>query len=384
MTDFFTRHLHDGYTAVAAALSPLRRVEEPPPGALIEQWGVQEAGSKVLDNRFEAEVLDSNEMTLEYHWEEASAYRLRDVHLVGSAGQVYFRNGSLFNVDPLTRREKKARVHRRPIKAMARQLKGPILHLCGPNSENHGHFILDYLPKLIPFLKRFHSDPMARILVSPGRKKWQCRYLAQYDIPEDRVIEMTYGTVHVDELWYVPILHAEDGIAKLSAPQNHLGVRAALAVDPKSDEAPVCIFASRLDAPNKRIENELKLVERAREILGDVQVVKASKHSLQEQLRLFSSAKVIIGAVGQNLTNVLFASGKLVIVMSLEERVKEDGRSWGRAYHNLALLAGNHSVLLLRDTPMDEDRNWSFDEDRFAEVLKRAWEKLNAEVSIES
>ncbi len=382
MTDFFTRHLHDGYAALVSAVSPLRRVDEPPRGALIEQFRVQEAGSQGLDNRFEAEVLGTPEVTTHYHWEEASAYRLRDVDLVGSSGQVYFRDGTLFNVDPLTRREKKSRVHRRPIQVMARQLEGPILHLCGPNSENHGHFILDYLPKLIPFLPRFLEVPSAKILVSPGRKKWQCRYLAQYGIAEDRVVEMSHGTVHVDELWYVPILHAEDGIAKLSAPHNHLAVRDALSVNPKTGDAPVCIFASRLDAPNKRIENELRLVERAREILGDVQIVKASEHPLQEQLRLFSSAKVIIGAVGQNLTNVLFASGKLVIVMSLEERVKDDGRSWGRAYHNLALLAGNHSVLLLRDTPMDEDRNWSVDEDQFADVLARSWKKFKAESSV--
>jgi capsular polysaccharide biosynthesis protein len=256
---------------------------------------------------------------------------------------------------------------------MADEVKGPLIHLCGPNSENHGHFILDYLPKLMPFLERFRAEPRARILVSPGRKKWQCRYLARFGIPEDRVIEGGHGTLEVDELWYAPILHAEDGVAKLSAPENHLAVRDALAAKTDPNNAPLCMFASRLDAPNKKLVNEERLAERAREILGDVRIVKLSEHSLADQLRLFASATVIVGAVGQNLTEVFCASGKLVLIMTVEQEIVPCRRSWGRAYHNLALLGGNKAVLLTRDTPWDADRNWSFNEHRFADVLDHSW-----------
>ena len=269
---------------------------------------------------------------------------------------------------------KKGRTVRRPIRGMARMEKGPLLHLCGPNSENHGHFILDYLPRLMPFLERFRAEPSARILLSPGRNKWQCCYLSRFGIPPERVIEMDHGTLEVDELWYAPILHAEDGIAKLSAPANHLAVRDALAARPDSKDASLCIFASRLDAPNKKLLNEERLAERSREILGDVRIVKLSGHPLEEQLRLFASATVIIGAVGQNLTNVLFTSGKLVLILTLEEKLWPGKRSWGRAYHNLALLAGNKPVLMLRETPDDANHNWTFNEDSFASTLRRSWE----------
>ncbi len=373
MSPLLTRKIHDWYAGIASAVLPLRRTETPPDDALIEKWQVQTAGEQVFDNSFEAEVLGTTEATTRYWWSDAWAYRLRNVLLAGGAGQVYFQNGELFNVDPLTRREKNDRVLRRPILGMVQEVRGPLLHLCGPNSENHGHFILDYLPKLMPFLERFRAEPRARILLSPGRKKWQCRYLARFGIPEDRVIEAGYGTLAVDELWYVPILHAEDGVAKLSAPANHFAVRDALGaqIDPK--DAPLCIFASRLDAPNKKLINEERLAERAREILGDVRIIKLSEHSLAEQLRLFASATVIVGAVGQNLTEVFCASGKLVLVMTVEEETVPGRRSWGRAYHNLALLGGNKAVLLTRDTPWDKDRNWSFNEDRFADVLERSW-----------
>ncbi|MDZ4405807.1 glycosyltransferase family 61 protein [Prosthecobacter sp.] len=373
MSQLLTRKIHDWYAGLASSVSKLRRTEKPPVDALIEQWQIQTAGEHVFDNRFEAEVLGTAENTTRYWWPDASAYRLRNVRLAGGAGQVYFQNGEIFNVDPLTRREKKDRVLRRPVPGMRHEVKGPLLHLCGPNSENHGHFILDYLPKLMPFLERFRAEPRARILLSPGRKKWQCRYLARFGIPEDRVIEAGYGTLAADELWYVPILHAEDGVAKLSAPRNHFAARDALAAEPDSKDAPLCIFASRLDAPNKKLLNEERLAERAREILGDVRTIKLSEHSLAEQLRLFASATVIIGAVGQNLTEVLCATGKLVLVMTVEEKILPGRRSWGRAYHNLALLGGNKAVLLTRDTPWDADRNWSFNEDRFADVLARAW-----------
>jgi capsular polysaccharide biosynthesis protein len=344
-------------------------------------WQIQEAGTHTFDNRFEAAVLGTQETTTGYAWPDAYAFRLKKVRLAGSGGHVFFRDGSLFNVDPLTRVIKKDRTVRRPIAGLASAEKGPLLHLCGPNSENHGHFILDYLPRLMPFLQRFRTEPSARILVSPGRKKWQCIYLARFGIPPERVVEMSHGTLEVDELWYAPILHAEDGIAKLSAPANHLAVRDALAVPPDAGDAPLCIFASRLDAPNKQLLNEERLAARAREILGGARIVRMSEHALDEQLRLFASAKVIIGAVGQNLANVLFTCRKLVLIMTLEEKLWPGKRSWGRAYHNLALLAGNKSVLMLRDSPDDADHNWNFSEDRFARTLERAWEMFQSGAS---
>lgn len=372
-----TRKIHDTHAALASKLSKLNRVDVPPDGSLLEQWQVQAAGEKVFDNRFEAAVLGTQETTTDYHWPDSWAYRLKDVSLAGSGGHIFFKDGSLFNVDPLTRVIKKERTVRRPIKGLARVEKGPLLHLCGPNSENHGHFILDYLTKLMPFLDRFHADPSARILLSPGRKKWQCRYLSRFGIPPDRVIEMDHGTLETDELWYAPIMQSLDGIAKLSDPAGHDAVRAGLAVPPVKEGAPLCIFASRLDAPNKKLLNEERLAERAQEVLGsagEVRIIKLSQHPLDEQLRLFASATIIIGAVGQNLTNLLFTSGKLVIFTTLEEKLWPGKRSWGRAYHNISLMGGNKTVMLLRDTPEDHLHNWSYNEDRFAEVLRKAWD----------
>lgn len=368
------RRIHDTHAALASKLKKLRRTDVPPSTALIEQWQIQTAGSHTFDNRFEAEVLGTQEVETRYEWPDAFAYRLRNVSMAGSGGHVFFQDGTLFNVDPLTRVIKKDRTVRRPLSGLARVEAGPLLHLCGPNSENHGHFILDFLPRLMPFLERFKARPEARILVSPGRKKWQCRYLARFGIGPERVLEMDHGTLETDELWYAPILHPEQNIDKLSNPANHLAVRQALAAQPTPENAPLCIFASRLDAPNKKLINEERLAERAREILGDVRIVRLSEHPLDEQLRLFASATVIIGAVGQNMTNVLFTSGKLVLLMTLEEKLWPGKRSWGRAYHNLALLTGNKSVMLLRDTPDDENHNWTFNEDRFAAALRKAWE----------
>lgn len=374
MIPFCSRKIHDVYAALASSLNKLKRADVPPADVLIEKWRIQREGIQTLDNRFEARVLGTQETELTYSWSDAFAYRLKNVSLAGSAGHVFFRDGSLFNVDPLTRVIKKDRTVRRPIRCFARVEKGPLLHLCGPNSENHGHFILDYLPKVVLLLERFRAAPGARILLSPNRKKWQCRYLSHFGIDPARVIEMDHGTLETDELWYAPILHSENGIAKLSDPANHLSVRAALSQKPLPQQMPLCIFASRLDAPNKKLLNEERLSERAREILGDVRIVKLSEHTLEEQLRLFASATVIIGAVGQNMTNVLFASGKLVLTMTLEENLWPGKRSWGRAYHNLALLNGNKAVLMLRDTPEDANHNWNFDEDRFAATLKLSWE----------
>lgn len=373
INDFLTRKIHDNYSILSTVARRLHRSESPPPDFLLEKWQIQKAGEHIFDNNFEAEVLGTNDISTRYSWGDAWAYRLRNVQLVGEVAHIFFQGGSLFNIDPVTQIIKKERTIRRPIRLLQRMQKGPLLHLCGPNSENHGHFILDHLPRLLPFLERFHSTPSAQILVSQGRKKWQARYLAHFGIPETRIIEANFGTIQVEELWYAPILHTKENHAKLSAPTNHLAVKNALAVKTKSVFNPLCIFASRQDAPNKRLLNEEHLAHKAKEVFDDVRIIKLSEHTLDEQLHLFASASVIIGAVGQNLTEVLCASGKLVLIMTVEEQINPNQRSWGRAYHNLALLGGNKSVLLTRDSATDTNRNWSFNEDRFVHVLRKSW-----------
>jgi hypothetical protein len=107
MSSLLTRKIHDWYAGLASAVSPLKRTEIPPAEALIESWQIQTAGEHVFDNRFEAEILGTSETTTRYWWSDACAYRLRHVRLGGGAGQVYFQDGTLFNVDPLTRRERR-------------------------------------------------------------------------------------------------------------------------------------------------------------------------------------------------------------------------------------------------------------------------------------
>ena len=99
MSEALTRKIHDLHSAVASKVKKLKRVDVPPPEALIEQWQIQKAGTHTFDNRFETAVLGTQETTTGYAWPDAYAYRLRDVSLAGSGGHVFFSDGSLFNVD---------------------------------------------------------------------------------------------------------------------------------------------------------------------------------------------------------------------------------------------------------------------------------------------
>lgn len=367
------RRIHDAYGRLASTLGKPPEWRELPPAAhLVQTVPVQTAGEVMLDNSLEAGFFGLPERTATYAWPDQQLFHLRDVWLAGDQENVFFKSGELFAICQDVSRQW-ARKVRRPIKALARKLGGLYFHLGGPNHDSRGHFILHHLPKLIAardVLKRF---PEAKILVAPRHVKWQTVYLQALGIPPDRIVEGSDGTLHVEELLYVPTLY---GARKLSDPAQHRALNLELprallpALPPMPGLKQPPIFISRADAPDKRLANEDHIVQLAGEILGGIEVVHLRNHSLAEQIRKFHQAPVIIGAMGQGLTNINFTSGKTLVV--IERGADLPDRSPCLMFRNLALVCGNRAIRFHSGTTYQgPKRDWTFPEPKFRQQLTR-------------
>jgi capsular polysaccharide biosynthesis protein len=226
--------------------------------------------------------------------------------------------------------------------------------------------VLDFLPRLLPLLDRLKN---AKLLLAAGHSSWQLRYLHHFGVRESQIVEQGSAATWCERLWLVPPAFAA---AKLAEPSRHREVAKRLAeAIPRSVSDVVPIFVSRDDAPDKKLRNEADLVQRCASVLGDIRKIEVSGLSLAEQIAVFEHAPVIVGAVGQGLVNTLFSRGAMCLVLTPETEFRE--RSWGRAYHLISLLAGSSAVTLKAIEKHDEHKNWSYDPDRFAELLRLAW-----------
>ena len=74
-------------------------------------------------------------------------------------------------------------------------------------------------------------------------------------------------------------------------------------------------------------------------------------------------------ARGQGLVNLLFAKNKDLVILTPEDQYSK--RSWGRAFHMLALIAGNRPVTVKTDTPTPRNTDYTVNTERFRSVLEK-------------
>jgi hypothetical protein len=295
----------------------LKRVAEPQVGHLIESRVIQSGGEMQLNNSAEAWFYHASEATRVHRWPDAPLFRLRDMWCVGDQGHLFFQDGTLFDRCPTVRCMPDRKV-RRPIPTLSKTVTHPVLHLTGFSHDSHGHFILHHLPRLLACRDLLRAAPAAKILCAPGHSRWQMRYLRRLGFDESRVIEGTRGTLRLNEVWYVPWMA---GTFKLVAPDLLRGLREAF-VQPAAGAASVDsvpagapLFISRKDAPDKILANEEELVMATEKLFGGVEHIELGRFPMDEQVRAFRRAPLVIGALGQGLTNMIYThAGRLVIL----------------------------------------------------------------------
>ena len=134
-----TRLIHDSYATFAHRFGqPLVSHENPPGEHLVEFFPIHNAGSEPLSNTSEHRILPDEPAELTYRWPSANGYVLKNVFMAEDYGHIFFNKNEHLSFHTGTLRLNPKKV-RRPIKILSKVIDTPVVHLCGPNHENHGH-----------------------------------------------------------------------------------------------------------------------------------------------------------------------------------------------------------------------------------------------------
>ncbi len=373
------RWLHDAYAQAAARLKPLNMVRDVSGlSASCRTIKIDTAGSMQVDNEFES-TFHGKDLPTALSWNDLWLVELHNARVTGDQGHVFFSNGDFLSICPSLRHLPSRKV-RRPILPLARHLTGVYFHLTGVDHENHGHFLFQHLPRLLAAREEIRDrHPDFKVLVAPGHRRWQARYLSFFGIPEERVVEASVGTISVETLLYVPMPY---GNTYLCNPRFYRlmrdGFTSGLPPRLESDAGPV-LFISRKDAPDRRLVNEDEILAICTEVFGKVEVVNLGKIPLSEQIRLCAGAKLVIGPQGQGMSVVLFMRGGAFFVMEYGKDFKPLG--WCRAFCNVALFLGLRSLRLISGENFDEERCWSYPPVKFREEMLRLRDLLSPVLS---
>jgi capsular polysaccharide biosynthesis protein len=182
-------------------------------------------------------------------------------------------------------------------------LKGDYYYLDMLFSRNYAHWFLDELPRLLSAVS--HLPSSTRFIVSDPLQDYKSQSLTALGIHEDSILPVKgYYETHCERLWFATPLGSCEWAS--SSPQVLNRIRDALlsTYGDSSGPTPERIYISRNMTPVKRLANEdqlLPLIEKY-----GFTVVRPEQMSLVQQVRTFSKARVVLGAHGAGMTNLLF------------------------------------------------------------------------------
>lgn len=366
------RLAHDCHTRGAALLgSALQHATEAEmQAAALRTWRLQTQGSRSLDNVLEHALNPACPAQIEMRWKDVVCHEFAQACLTGDDGTVFLATGKHLKLCPSLQRHPDRKI-RRPLRFLAQKITEPCFYLAGRNYENHGHFLLHHLPRLIAAQNDLAAMGNPRILLGSREKRWQTRYLAAVGISAENMRRAGSGTTLVERLFYAPQMWTDSALA---SPKILQRMRAAfLAHSQQAQQAqpkqpPILI--SRADAPDRKLLNEREIVAEVERQWGACEVLELSKLDFATQLRKFAQAPLIVGALGQGFANLLVSSGALCLILDTEVQ-------WGESYfsqtfRDLALLHGNLASRLFAGQPIQKREHWSYPLAKFKQELATA------------
>ncbi len=162
---------------------------------------------------------------------------------------------------------------------------------------NYYHWLLQCLPSLMLLGPAVTETPA---LVAPPLSPWQRRSLELAGVAGLKVEEVGKGEVREYEALVYPSILCDRG-SYGGIPAFYERIRRRV-----FDGRPgaLLLYVSRRDTKKRKLDNEEDL-ERALESIG-VQPIVPSEVSLDEQIRLFSMARLVVGPHGAGMTNIVF------------------------------------------------------------------------------
>lgn len=224
--------------------------------------------------------------------------RLRDVVLDPATGLV-FRDGEVVAHTRYV-------VSDAELAAAARRIRNPSSRIaqrrvfCAVNrvSQNYFHWLIQVLPAIESY-RHEEGFEAGVLLVPPLQPVWS----ASLSLLSDRLSELRVPTapVLIDDLTTSSLLYATPGPCPFSQEVfAGMAARAASAAPPGGSR----FYVWRVDTPARPMRNEADLVELLSE--HGIEPVVLSLLTLEEQIRLFQQAELVVGPHGAGLANLVF------------------------------------------------------------------------------
>lgn len=242
-------------------------------------------------------------------------YTLHDVTLVGANGLIILPDGqyaaeaiyglSHLKVDP---------VYSSPVHPRREDKKGEYFTLLGEfsNTANYFHWIHDGLLRLHGLDSEFIAQ--ARIIVPPYLKSYQRETLQLLGIRKEQLVTFPAGAVWKIETLHFASLPASG--ADLLEAEVWLRDKLLAAANVTERVGDRRLYLSRRFDLHGRIVNEEQVVE----CLSNYgfEVVYPAKLTVQEQIKLFAQAEIIVSGSNSGLMNMLFAPSGTKVLEILE------------------------------------------------------------------
>ena len=239
-------------------------------------------------------------------------------------------------------------------KLIQKKIHGNVLSLVQGFSaiDNYGHWILDIIPKLFIIEKYSNFENFDAIYLPNVKKKFQIDSLKYFNINPKKYIDGSKFT-HI---------YAEN----LTVPQhpywqlNKYQMETVANIDPdvinylknkflkiNNNFQGKKLFIDRSDSKyfHSQIENIDELYKLFKSY--DFEILKLTNFSFQEQISLFNNAKIIVGAHGAGLCNLIFCRSKTKVIEISNKEFKCDLFKNISKFNNLEY----HKLVSISDVP---------------------------------
>ena len=229
--------------------------------------------------------------------------------------------------------------YKRRFGARSRKTPGNLYSLLSRWSCGYYHWFHDVLPRLEACISYLPED--CHFLVEESPPHWQLDSLAAYGITRDRLIEQSDGFDIKPEILWVATPAGQTGLGSITLVKkvaNRLKKYFGI-LELKSERK---IYLSRQKSQRRRLQNEREVVK----ILIDLGFEKiiAEDCTLQQQIELFSQARMVVSAHGAGLTNMIYCSlGAFIGEINFEDSV------YRAHYYVLAMQMGFERILIQAD-----------------------------------
>jgi capsular polysaccharide biosynthesis protein len=201
------------------------------------------------------------------------------------------------------------------IERLARHtLEGSYMLLNHWGGKNYGHFLFDSIPGILLFYEEILRGTLK--ILTGHLQRWQKELLRLLGVPAENIKSIDEDSCHCRSLLWPSFLYGN--LNQPAAFTRVVGDYLKESVSPGNvDQSPELIYISRKGFPTRLMVNEADLIKRLKNL--GFTIIAPENYSIEQQIRIFSRAKIIVGEIGAGLANIIFAPSGCTVIEIMPE-----------------------------------------------------------------